>query len=369
MRDCRCGNRFPGEGQSKQTDSPEDAEELNGTMHRRKGTTTRQRINEIGSKKSETGNKGLSMNKQTLLKIFAAGMVLLLLGSCGEKKNKAEKVIGVSLQTRGHVFYRDLEKGLLDEAKKNNYELIITAGEFDLGKQMGQIEDFIVRKVDAIVLCPTDSRGIGTGIKKANEAGIPVFTADIAAQEGNVVCHIASDNVAGGRLAGEYLARALEGKGTVAIINQPTVTSVLDRVQGFMEVIKKHPGISIVSDVNGQGMRDKAMQAAADVLQAHPRLNGVFGINDDSALGTLDAAQQFRRTDLIIVGYDATPPAADAIRKGTMLKADVVQFPEKIGMITIQQVKEYFAGNAVPKIMPVEVGIVDKQALDKMAAQ
>lgn len=308
------------------------------------------------------------MNKQTLVQIAVLSVVILTLGSCGQKKEtKAEKVIGVSLQTRGHVFYRDLETGLVNEAKKNNYELIITAGEFDLGKQMGQIEDFIARKVDAIVLCPTDSRGIGPGIKKANEAGIPVFTADIASQEGDVVCHIASDNVAGGRLAGEYLAKALNGKGTIAIINQPTVTSVLDRVQGFMEVIRKHPGISVVSDVNGQGVRDKAMQAAADILQAHPRLNGVFGINDDSALGALDAAQQFQRNDLIIVGYDATPPAADAIRKGTMLKADVVQFPDKIGTITVQQMKEYFAGNAVPKVVPVEVGIVDKEALDNRA--
>lgn len=308
--------------------------------------------------------------KPTLLKFIAVGLILSLLGSCGERKEgKADKVIGVSLLARAHVFYRDLETGLANEAKKNNYELVIAAAEFDLGKQIGQIEDFIARKVDAIIVCPVDSRGVGPGIRKANEAGIPVFTADIASQEGDVVCHIASDNVAGGRLAGEYLAKALGGKGQIAIINQPTVTSVLDRVQGFMEVIKKHPGIFVVSDVNGQGVRDKAMQAAADVLQAHPKLNGVFGINDDSALGTLDAAQQFRRTDLIIVGYDATPPAADAIRKGTMLKADVVQFPDKIGMITIQQIKEHFAGNTVPKVMPVEVGIVDKDALDKLAAQ
>lgn len=310
------------------------------------------------------------MDKQTLVQLVVLSVVILTLGSCEQKNEiRAAKVIGVSLLTRGHVFYRDLEAGLVNEAKKNNYELIITAGEFDLGKQVGQIEDFVARKVDAIVLCPVDSRGVGPGIKMANEAGIPVFTADIASQEGDVVCHIASDNVAGGRLAGEFLAKALNGKGTIAIINQPTVTSVLDRVQGFMEVISKHPGISVVSDVNGQGVRDKAMQAAADVLQAHPRLNGVFGINDDSALGTLDAAQQFQRNDLIIVGYDATPPAADAIRKGTMLKADVVQFPDKIGRITVQQMKEYFAGNAVPKVMPVEVGIVDKEALDKRAAQ
>lgn len=307
------------------------------------------------------------MNNRIIALSLAA---VLLLSACGEKKEtKSEKVIGVSLLTRGHVFYRDLEAGLVSEAKKDNYELIITAGEFDLGKQIGQIEDFIARKVDAIVLCPVDSRGVGQGIKRANEAGIPVFTADIASQEGDVVSHIASDNVAGGRLAGEYLATALKGKGTVAIINQPTVTSVLDRVQGFKEALSKYPGISVVSDVNGQGVRDKAMQAAADVLQAHPKLDGIFGINDDSALGTLDAAEQFQRKNLIIVGYDATPPAADAIRRGTLLKADVVQFPGKIGIVTVRQIKAYFDGTPVPKVVPVEVGIVDKEALDKTDSQ
>lgn len=302
--------------------------------------------------------------------VIAIAIAVFLLASCGQKKeSKAAKVIGVSLLTRGHVFYRDLEAGLQREAQKNNYELIITAGEFDVGKQIGQLEDFVARKVDAIVICPADSRGVGPGIKKANDAGIPVFTADIASQEGDVVCHVASDNVAGGRLAGEFLGKALKGKGTVAIIDQPTVTSVLDRVQGFKEALAAFPGISIVSDVNGQGVRDKAMQAATDVLQAHPNLNGVFGINDDSALGALDAAQQFKRDNLVIVGYDATPPAADAIRKGTALKADVVQYPDKIGISTIQQIKQYFAGQQVPKVVPVEVGIVDKAALDSTTAK
>jgi ribose transport system substrate-binding protein len=292
-------------------------------------------------------------------------MLVLAVGGCGKKsETNAVKTIGVSLLTRAHVFYKDLEEGLKAEAAKNGYELIVTAGEFDLGKQSSQVEDFITRKVDAIVLCPVDSRGIGPAIMKANEAHIPVFTADIASQEGNVVCHIASDNVAGGRLAGEYLAKLMNGKGNVAIIGQPTVTSVLDRVQGFKEAVGKFPGIKIVADVNGEGVRDKAMQAAADVLQAHPDLDGIFGINDDSALGSLDAVTQFNRQNISIIGYDAIPPAADAILRGTALKADVVQYPKKIGEMTVAKIKEYFSGATLPKIVPVEVGIVDKQALE-----
>lgn len=281
----------------------------------------------------------------------------------GESAGGERPTIGVTLQTRAHVFYKDLEDGMRKAAIEKGYELIVTAGEFDLGKQSAQIEDFITRRVDAIVVVPVDSRGIGPAIRKANAAGIPVFTSDIAAQEGDVVCHIASDNVAGGRLAGEFIAKALGGKGTLAIIGQPTVTSVIDRVQGFREAVAKHPGLAIVSEVNGEGVRDKAMQAASDVLQANPGLSGIFGINDDSALGALDAVRQFRREKIVIVGYDATPPAVDAIRKGTALKADVIQYPDKIGRNTIERIFDHFNGRPVPALDPVEVGIVDASSL------
>ncbi len=302
--------------------------------------------------------------------ILLAIVAFFAMTSCGKKEeSKSTKTIGVSLLTRAHVFYKDLEEGLKSEAAKDGYKLIITAGDFDLGKQSAQIEDFITQKVDAIVVCPVDSRGVGPAIKKANDAKIPVFTADIAAQEGETVCHIASDNVAGGRLAGEYLGKFLNGKGNIAIIGQPTITSVLDRVQGFKDAIAKFPDMHIVADVNGEGVRDKAMQAAADILQAHPDLAGIFGINDDSALGALDAVQQFKRDKIAIIGYDATPPARDAIMKGTPLKADVIQYPQKIGEMTIAKIKDYFSGTALPKVVPVEVGIVDKDALDKPAVQ
>ncbi|MBI5021463.1 MAG: substrate-binding domain-containing protein [Ignavibacteriales bacterium] len=294
----------------------------------------------------------------------------LLIFSCGKKDDvKSTKTIGVTLLTRAHVFYKDLEEGLKNEAAKNGYELIVTAGDFDLGKQSNQIEDFITRKVDAIIVCPVDSRGVGPAIRKANDAKIPVFTADIASQEGEIVSHIASDNVAGGRLAGEYLAKVLNGKGKVAIIGQPTVTSVLDRTQGFKDAIAKYPDIKIVADLNAEGVRDKAMQITSDVLQAHPDLDGIFGINDDSALGALDAVMQYKRLNVKIVGYDATPPARDAIMKDTPLKADVIQNPKKIGETTIQKIKEFFSGASVPKVVPVEVGIVDKEELQKVTGR
>ena len=305
------------------------------------------------------------------MKFFLSTLLIistsLIITTCNQNKqtNQKTKTIGVSLLTRGHIFYRDLEEGLKSEADKNGYDLIVTSAEWDLGKQISQIEDFVSRKVDAIIVCPVDSKGIGSGIAEANKAGIPVFTADIAAKEGKVVSHIASDNVQGGKLAGEYLAKLLNGKGNVAIINQPAITSVLDRVAGFKEAINKYPGITIVADVNGQGVRDRSLQVTADVLQANPKLTGIFGINDDSALGALDAVNQFNRKGVFIIGYDATPPAVDAILKNSPLRADVVQYPKKIGIKTIDVIRENFNNITVPENVPVEVGIVDKEALQK----
>jgi ribose transport system substrate-binding protein len=304
-----------------------------------------------------------------LKQLFLWFLVLLLLFSffsCNSKKETAaDKVIGVTLLKRGDIFYLNLEEALKREAAKNNYELVITSADFDLGKQIAQIEDFISRKVDAIIVCPVDSKGVGQGISEANKANIPIFTADIAAQEGKVIAHIASDNVAGGRLAGEYLVKLLNGKGKLAVINEPAITSVLDRVQGFKEAISKFPDIKLIADVNGQGVRDRSLQVTMDVLQANPDLNGIFGINDESALGALDAVQQFNKNNIVIVGYDATPPAVDAILKDTPLKADVIQKPGKIGETTIRIIKQYFEGKNIPKIVPVEVGIVDKETLNK----
>lgn len=290
---------------------------------------------------------------------------LLVTSGCqgGGGDTKGGKRIGVTLLTREHVFYKDLEAGLQEAADKAGYQLIVTAGEMDLARQQSQIENFIVQKVDAIILCPADSKGIGPAIELANKAGIPVFTADIAAQGGQVVSHIASDNLAGGRLAAEFIAKALNGQGEVGIIGQQEVQSGLDRELGFKEEMKKHPGIKVASVLNGGGRRDSALKAAEDMLQGNPNLKAVFGINDDSALGALSAAEAAGRKDLVIVGYDAIPEAVSAIKRGSALKADVAQQPRDLGARTVEAISRHFAGGPVEKSISVPVKIVDASSL------
>ena len=271
----------------------------------------------------------------------------------------AKKKIGVTLLTREDDFYRELEAGLQETAAKNGFELIIQSGDKDLSRQQSQIDNFIVQKVDAIIVCPTDTKGIAPAIERANAANIPVFTADIAAGGGKVVSLIASDNTAGGRLAAEYIAKAIGGTGKVGIIGQPEVQSVVDRETGFKEAMVNHAQITLVPTLNGGGVRDRALKAADDLLQGNPDLKAIFCINDETALGALSAAETRGKNDLIIVGYDAAPEAVEKIRKGTALKADVAQQPRDIGAKTVEAIAKHLKGEAVAAQVVAPVKIVD----------
>jgi ribose transport system substrate-binding protein len=298
----------------------------------------------------------------TLIFAFGCSQQTTDVASNGAKNPAAKKRIGVSLLTREDDFYRELEAGLQEAARRNDFELLIQSGDKDLLKQQSQIDNFLVQKVDAIIVCPTDTQGIAPAIERANAANVPVFTADIAAGGGRIVSHVASDNVAGGRLAAEYIVKAINGEGAVGIIGQPEVQSVVDRENGFKEVIVKNPKVMLVPSLNGGGVRDRALKAADDLIQGNPNLKAIFCINDETALGALAAAEARGKTDLIIVGYDAAPEAVAKIKAGTALKADVAQQPRDIGTKTIEAITKHFKGEPVEARVAVPVKIVDAES-------
>jgi ribose transport system substrate-binding protein len=269
------------------------------------------------------------------------------------------KTIGVSIQNREAQFYQDMEAGMRSEAAKYGYRLLVVDANRDNAKQQSQVEDFISKKVDAIVLTPYDSQAIGSAIVEANNASIPVFTADIAntSKQGKVVAHVASDNVQGGFQAGTLLCQAVGKSGSVAVIDEPEVTSVQDRVKGFKQAIAQNcPAVTIVADIDSGGTRTKANSDTGDVLQAHKNLKGIFGINDDSALGALTAVKAAGLAGKVaIVGFDAGPEARTAIASGAVY-GDVIQFPSKIGASTIDVIHDFFAGKTPAYLVKIPVG-------------
>lgn len=274
--------------------------------------------------------------------------------------------IGVSVLTLTNPFFKVIGDTITAEAAKHGYDVIVTSGELDVARQQNQVKDFIVKKVAAIVLCPCDSRSIGPAIAEAGAAGIPVFTADIActAPGAKVVSHIASDNHGGGKLAGEAMIEALgEAGGKVVILDFKQAESCQLRVKGFREVIEKHNSgrtsgkVEVVADMPGEGQKDQGFKCAEDALQAHPDLAGVFAINDPSALGARAALEKAGKADRVkIIGFDGQPEGKQAIRDGKIY-ADPIQFPDRIGALTVTSVVRYFAGEEVAPVQLIPTAL------------
>jgi ribose transport system substrate-binding protein len=289
---------------------------------------------------------------------------LALVATPGCNRSESDRpLVGITLLNKQDVFYQDLAAGMREAADEVGIELLVQSAEKDLAAQTAQVENFIVRGVDAIVACPVDSRGIAQVLRRAAAEGVAVFTADIAADGIDVVAHVASDNVQGGRLAGEYLGRRLEGAAAVAVVDHPEVTSVQDRVAGFLEVVDGNAELTLAARPSAQGRRDMALDVAASMLQAHPEVRGVFAINDETALGVVQALDALGRDDVIVVGYDAIPEARAAILAGSPLEADVVQYPHLMGQQVIHAVNARLAGKAVDPVQAGSVGLVTRESL------
>lgn len=286
-----------------------------------------------------------------------AGVGALLVGyACTSRDRQPDKpVIAVSLLALTNPFFRDLGNAIKQEAERQGYKVVLTAGDMDIGKQKNQIADFVVQDVAAIVITPIDSKSIGTSIAEANRAGIPVFTADIkaTAEGARVISHIATDNYQAGRMAARALIEALGGRGKVGIIDHPEVESVIMRTRGFLDEIeeqRKQSGINIqiVSRLAAGGTKDRGFQVAQDMLQAHPDLDGIFAINDPSALGAVAAIESAGKAGRIrIISIDGLPEGRQAIRGGKIY-ADAIQHPDLIGKKTVEAIQAYMSGEEVP---------------------
>ena len=284
--------------------------------------------------------------------------------------------IGISVLTMDNPFFKVIAETIESEAKKSHYFVEAVSGDFDVAKQQNQVKDFIVKKVSAIVLCPCDSKAIGPAIKEANDAGIPVFTADIACLDPavQVVAHIATDNEQGGRLAADAMVEALHGKGKVAILDHPVVESVQLRTKGFNARLaelkeQKKSEIEVVATIPGGGDKAKSMAATQDLIEAHGGLAGIFAINDPSALGARAALENAGKADQIrLIGFDGQPEGKEAIAAGKIY-ADPVQFPDQIGAKTVEAILKYFRGETVDKQILIPTALYTQSDAAKAATK
>lgn len=296
-----------------------------------------------------------------VLVVFSIG--LLLTGCGGGAKQEAAKktVIGLSISTLNNPFFVDLRDGAKAAADANGMELVVMDAQDDASKQLANIENMIQQKVSVIIVNPVDSKAIVPAIEAANKANIPVITVDRGAAGGKVVAAIASDNVAGGKMAGKYIVEKLGAKGKVVELEGiPGTSAANDRGKGFNEEAKAAAGISIVAKQPADFDRAKGMKVMENILQANPEINAVFAHNDEMALGALEAIKAAKRTGVMVVGFDATPDAVKAVNEGT-LAATVAQKPKDMGKIAVETAKKVAANEKVEASIPVALELVVKK--------
>ena len=282
--------------------------------------------------------------------------------------------IGFSALTLKNPFFKIIADSMTEAGKEHGFEVLVNDAERDVNEQSKHIDNYIAQGVAAIVLNPADRIAIGPAIRKANEAGIPVFTCDLqcAAEDARVAGHIGTDNYQGGRLAGDAMIEALgDAGGEVLVLHFKQANSCVLRVQGFSEVLDEHNKdresgqITIVSELEGGGLRDEGFKAASDALQAHQNLRGIFAINDPSALGAWTALKQAEKLDQVtIIGFDGQLEGKQAILEGKIY-ADPIQFPKKMGVVSVENIIKYLDGEDYEKIELIPTAIYKKADAEK----
>ncbi len=280
----------------------------------------------------------------TVIGVGAALVLGLAAGNPGTSAgdSHAQIKIGMSLSTLNNPFFVTLRKGAQDEAARQGVSLTVTDAQNDAAQQVNQVQNFTSQSMKAIILNPVDSDAAAPAVKIAERAGIPVIAADRGVNNATVAQTVASDNVTGGKLAADELAKLMGQKGKVAVLQGvPGTSASRDRGQGFAEGIKAYPNIQVVAQQPADFDRTKGLDVMTNMLQPNPDITGVFAENDEMALGAIKAlgAKAGKAVKAVkavkVVGFDGTPDALKAIKEGTM-NASVAQQPQLIGRQSVQ---------------------------------
>jgi ribose transport system substrate-binding protein len=320
------------------------------------------------------------MKKMTsILAACVLGLGVLLSG-CGssaspsasndaKSSSSGKTKVAVVLKSLNSDYWKIVEAGAKAAAQKYNVdvEVLGPSAETEVEKQVSLIEDQITNKVNALVVAPSQPASEISVLQKAKEANIPVVLADTDADFPDKVSFVGTGNLAAGKQAGEYLASQLHKGDKVAIIRGAMGDRTHDeRTQGAEEALKA-AGIEIATVQPADSDRNKALSVMENILQSNPDVKGVFGTNDEMALGAERAAEQ-AKAKLVIVGLDGSPNALDSIKSGGMA-ASVAQDPYQIGFLSVEAAVKAVKGEKVEKRIDSGTEVITQKNVNDQIAK
>lgn len=285
--------------------------------------------------------------------VFAASMM----SGCSQTK-KSNK-IGMVISTLNNPFFVSLKNGAQKRAKELGYDIVFLDSQNDSAKERSNVDDLIQQGVGALIINPTDSDAVVNSVKSANNSKIPVITVDRASNGGSVVCHIASDNVAGGKMAGQAILQAIGNKGNIVELQGiPGASATRDRGKGFHLAVDNVTGVKVVSSQTANFDRQQGLTVMENIIQAQPNFVAVFAHNDEMALGAVKALKAAKKK-VYVVGFDGEADAVAAINSGDML-ATVAQQPDLMGGLAVENAVNIIKGKTVQKQIPVQLKLIKK---------
>lgn len=267
--------------------------------------------------------------------------------------------IGLSISTLNNPFFVTLRDGAEEAAEEAGFKIITSDAQDDPTKQLSDVEDMLQQEVDVLLINPTDSEAVVSAVELANDADVPVITVDRNSEGGEVVTHIASDNVAGGEMAAEFILEKLSDEGNVVEIEGiPGASAARERGEGFHNIIDDVDTIDLVASQTANFDRTEGLTVMENIIQSSSDIDAVFAHNDEMALGALEALEgQGLLEDVILVGFDATDDAVEAVEAGRM-DATIAQQPDLIGEYAIEAAGKVAAGDSVDDFIPVELQLI-----------
>jgi ribose transport system substrate-binding protein len=303
------------------------------------------------------------MRKKTLGKLVVATAALTAMASMSVSAEGLK--IGYTCMDGTNPFFVALEGAIREVVEANGDELISVDPANDSNTQIDQIEDLISQNIDLMFVNPVDADGIIPALDALQEADVPMFGFDTEVGDMSyLVSYAGSDNYNAGYVCGKDLAEKLPDGGDILVLDSPTMQSVTDRTNGFLDALEES-GVTfnVVGQQDAQGNQQVANEKATDLLTANPDVVAIFGGNDPTALGAYAAADAAGVSPLIY-GVDGSPDVK-ALLKDTMIEGTGAQSPITIGQTIAETAYAWLAGEEVEEYIPIETFLVTADNVDE----
>ena len=268
----------------------------------------------------------------------------------------AQDIIALTVSTLDNPFFVSLKDGAQKKADELGYKLVVLDSQNDPAKELSNVEDLTVRGAKVLLINPTDSAAVGNAVAIANRNKIPVITLDRGAAKGDVVSHIASDNVAGGKMAGDFIAQKLgNGAKVIQLEGLAGTSAARERGEGFKQAVDEHK-FAVLASQPADFDRTKGLNVTENLLASKGDVQAIFAQNDEMALGALRAIGAANKK-VLVVGFDGTDDGVKAVKSGK-LAATVAQQPELIGSLGVETADKILKGEKVEAKIPVALKVV-----------